>query len=114
MKQLDIGVVGAGPAGLAVALFLSRAGHRVEILERFDTPAPVGSGLLMQPTGLTVLAALGLFDTIQARGNRIDRLHGADAVSGRTVLDVRYDAAPGGAMGWRCSGGLFSIPCTMR
>lgn len=99
MKQLDIGVVGAGPAGLATALFLSRSGHRVEILERFDTPAPVGSGLLMQPTGLTVLAALGLFDTIQSLGNRIDRLHGADAVSGRTVLDVRYDAAPGGRYG---------------
>jgi 2-polyprenyl-6-methoxyphenol hydroxylase-like FAD-dependent oxidoreductase len=99
MKQIDIGVVGAGPAGLAVALFLTRAGHRVEILERFDTPAPVGSGLLMQPTGLTVLAALGLFDTIHALGNRIDRLHGADAISGRTVLDVRYDAAPGGRYG---------------
>lgn len=99
MKQLDIGVVGAGPAGLATALFLSRAGHRVEILERFDAPAPVGSGLLMQPTGLTVLAALGLLDTIQTLGNRIDRLHGADAVSGRTVLDVRYDAAAGGRYG---------------
>ncbi|KQV29429.1 glutamate synthase [Rhizobium sp. Root73] len=99
MKQLDIGVVGAGPAGLAAALFLSRAGHRVEILERFETAAPVGSGLLMQPTGLTVLATLGLFDTIQSLGNRIDRLHGADAISGRTVLDVRYDATPGGRYG---------------
>ncbi|MCV9960939.1 FAD-dependent monooxygenase [Pararhizobium sp. BT-229] len=99
MKQLDIGVAGAGPAGLAVALFLSRAGHRVEILERFATPAPVGSGLLMQPTGLTVLSALGLFDSIHGLGSRIDRLHGADAVSGRTVLDVRYDAAPGGRYG---------------
>jgi 2-polyprenyl-6-methoxyphenol hydroxylase-like FAD-dependent oxidoreductase len=99
MKQLDIGVAGAGPAGLAAALFLSRAGHRVEILERFETPAPVGSGLLMQPTGLTVLDALGLSDTIHAVGSRIDRLHGADAVSGRTVLDVRYDAAPGGRYG---------------
>ena len=99
MKQLDIGVAGAGPAGLAAALFLSRAGHRVEILERFETPAPVGSGLLMQPTGLTVLNALGLLDTIHAVGSRIDRLHGADAVSGRTVLDVRYDAAPGGRYG---------------
>ena len=99
MKQLDIGVAGAGPAGLAAALFLSRAGHRVEILERFETPAPVGSGLLMQPTGLTVLNALGLFDTIHAIGSRIDRLHGADARSGRTVLDVRYDAAPGGRYG---------------
>ncbi len=99
MKQLKIGVAGAGPAGLAVALFLSRAGHRIEILERFDTPAPVGSGLLMQPTGLTVLAALGLSDTIHRLGNRIDRLHGADAVSGRTVLDVRYDAGSGGRYG---------------
>ncbi len=99
MKQLDIGVAGAGPAGLAAALFLSRAGHRVEILERFETPAPVGSGLLMQPTGLTVLNALGLSDTIHAIGSRIDRLHGADAKSGRTVLDVRYDAAPSGRYG---------------
>jgi 2-polyprenyl-6-methoxyphenol hydroxylase-like FAD-dependent oxidoreductase len=99
MKQLDIGVAGAGPAGLAAALFLSRYGHRVEILERFDTPAPVGSGLLMQPTGLTVLNALRLFDTIHSLGSRIDRLHGADAKSGRTVLDVRYDAAPGGRYG---------------
>jgi len=99
MKQLDIGVAGAGPAGLAAALFLSRAGHRVEILERFEAPAPVGSGLLMQPTGLTVLNALGLFETIHSVGNRIDRLHGADATSGRTVLDVRYDAAPGGRYG---------------
>lgn len=99
MTELDIGVAGAGPAGLAAALFLSRAGHRVEIIERFETAAPVGSGLLMQPTGLTVLDALGLFDGIRALGNRIDRLYGADALSGRTVLDVRYDAAPGGRYG---------------
>ncbi|WP_275783361.1 FAD-dependent oxidoreductase [Pararhizobium gei] len=99
MRKLEIGIAGAGPAGLAAALFLSRAGHRVEIIERFDRAAPVGSGLLMQPTGLTVLHALGLFDSIRALGNRIDRLHGADALSGRTVLDVRYDAAPGGRYG---------------
>lgn len=99
MKQLKIGVAGAGPAGLAVALFLSRAGHHIEILERFETPAPVGSGLLMQPTGLTVLTALGLSDTIHRLGTRIDRLHGADAMSGRTVLDVRYDAGNGGRYG---------------
>lgn len=99
MKPLEIGIAGAGPAGLAAALFLARAGHRVELIERFDTPAPVGSGLLMQPTGLTVLDALGLGPAIHALGNRIDRLHGADALSGRTVLDVRYDALAGGRYG---------------
>lgn len=99
MERLDIGIAGAGPAGLAAALFLARAGHRVELIERFERPSPVGSGLLMQPTGLTVLDALGLSPAIHALGNRIDRLHGADARSGRTVLDVRYDALAGGRYG---------------
>ncbi|WP_349017666.1 FAD-dependent monooxygenase [Rhizobium sp. 32-5/1] len=99
MKSLHIGIAGAGPAGLAAALYLSRAGHHVEILERYERPAPVGSGLLMQPTGLTVLDDLGLFERVRALGSRIERLHGADARSGRTVLDVRYDAAPGGRYG---------------
>jgi hypothetical protein len=38
MKRLDIGIAGAGPAGLAAALFLARAGHRVDLIERFDQP----------------------------------------------------------------------------
>jgi len=98
-SRSDIAIVGAGPAGLAAALFLHRAGHRVTIFERFDAPKPVGSGLILQPTGLTVLAALGLLDGILALGARIDRLYGADARSGRTVLDVRYDALRGGRFG---------------
>jgi len=99
LQTRHIAIVGAGPAGLAAALFLHRAGHRVTIFERFDKPAPVGSGLILQPTGLTVLGALGLFDEIRKLGSRIDRLYGADASSGRTVLDVRYDAQRGGRFG---------------
>lgn len=98
-NSLDIAIAGAGPAGLAAALYLTRAGHRVTIFERFDQPKPVGSGLILQPTGLTVLADLGLLDDILALGSRIDRLHGADARTGRTVLDVRYDAQRGGRFG---------------
>lgn len=99
VASLEIAIAGAGPAGLAAALYLHRAGHRVTIFERFDEPSPVGSGLILQPTGLTVLADLGLLDAILALGNRIDRLHGADAASGRTVLDVRYNSRPGGRFG---------------
>lgn len=97
--NLQIAVVGAGPAGLAVAIYLHRAGHRVTLFERFDSPKPVGSGLLLQPTGLTVLNALGLLPNILKLGARIYRLHGADAASGRAVLDVRYDAAGQGRFG---------------
>jgi 2-polyprenyl-6-methoxyphenol hydroxylase-like FAD-dependent oxidoreductase len=93
-KSRKIAVCGAGPAGLAMALFLHRAGHDVEIIERFDAPAPVGSGLILQPTGLSVLASLGLLHRILGLGHRIDRLHGTDARSGRTVLDVHYSAGP--------------------
>ncbi|EKF43342.1 FAD dependent oxidoreductase [Nitratireductor indicus C115] len=99
MRRLEIAVAGAGPAGLAAALFLARAGHRVIVFERFETPKPLGSGLVLQPTGLSVLHALGLLDDILALGNRLDRLHGRDAHTGRTVLDARYSMKPAGRFG---------------
>ncbi|GAA4116418.1 FAD-dependent oxidoreductase [Aminobacter aganoensis] len=98
-RNLQIAIAGAGPAGLAAALYLQRDGHRVTVFERFAEPRPVGSGLILQPTGLTVLDDMGLIDEIRMLGSRIDRLHGTDAASGRTVLDVRYDARPGGRFG---------------
>lgn len=90
MTQLDIAVVGCGPCGLAAALLLRRAGHRVALFERFDEPCPIGSGLMIQPTGMAVLAELDLLDAVVAAGSRIDRLSGKDG--DRTVLDVRYSA----------------------
>lgn len=93
MKTLEIAIVGAGPAGLAAALFLGRAGHRVTIFERFDAPKPLGSGLILQPTGLAVLDRLGLLADILARGARIDRLFGHEVGSRRIVLDARYGSS---------------------
>ncbi|MFN3546430.1 MAG: FAD-dependent oxidoreductase [Mesorhizobium sp.] len=99
MQPLDIAICGAGPAGLAAALFLRRAGHRVTVFERFESAKPLGSGLILQPTGLSVLGALGLLPQILSLGSRIERLHGADAATGRTVLDVRYASGRNGRYG---------------
>ena len=88
----SIAVVGAGPAGLAVALMLARRGARPVVFERFDAPRPVGAGFLLQPTGLDVLEDLGLTSAIQALGQPVGRLFGREARRGRIVLDVRYDA----------------------
>lgn len=88
----SIAILGAGPAGLAAALFLHRQGRDVVVFERFETPKPVGSGLMLQPTGLAVLKALRLDDAIRVHGRSITRMFGANSRSGRVVLDVRYSA----------------------
>jgi salicylate hydroxylase len=85
----DIGIAGCGPAGLAAALLLHRDGHRVTLYERFATPRPIGSGLMLQPSGMAVLARLGLAETVAGRGARIDALLGIEE-HGRVALDAPY------------------------
>ena len=86
---LDIGIVGYGTAGQAAALFLSRAGHRLRVFERAPALGPVGAGILLQPTGLAVLAELELLDGAVACGARVDRLIGHN-LAGRRGMDMRY------------------------
>ncbi len=108
--HLSIAICGCGPAGLAAALLLTRAGHRVCLFDRFDTPRPVGSGLILQPTGLAVLDEMGLLAQVAQRGARIERLCGRVVPSQRTVLDVRYAAI---GAGWHAvalhRAALFSV-----
>lgn len=87
-----IAIAGAGIGGLALATLLVRAGHRVEIFDQFETPAPIGSGLMLQETGLAVLSAMGLRAAAEARSSRINRLYGRTEPSRRIVLDVRFQA----------------------
>lgn len=91
-KTLNIAICGCGPAGLSAALFLHRAGHRVCVFDQFERPGPVGSGLILQPTGLAALEALGLREQVVRLGARIERLFGRAVPSQRVVLDVRYEA----------------------
>ena len=99
MRGLEIAVAGCGPAGLAAALLLARDGHRVRLFERFEAPEPLGSGLIIQPTGLAVLKAMGLDAPLLSVAARIDRLFGLAMPNGHKVLHVRYDWLPGGHFG---------------
>lgn len=89
MDPLDVAVVGCGTAGAAAALFLARAGHRVTVFEAVEDPGPVGAGIMVQPTGMRVLARLGLLEPILARGSRVERLR-CVTEGRRTVIDLAY------------------------
>ncbi len=88
-RSLDIAVVGYGTAGQAVARLLQRQGHRLALFERAPQPRPVGAGLLLQPTGLAVLAELDLLGAARRCGEPIAQLLG-ETTAGRTVIDMRY------------------------
>ena len=111
MTRLDIAIAGAGIAGLAAATLLRRAGHRVVVFDKLDAPAPIGSGLILQPVGLAVLDALGVGTAARTLAARIDRLYGRAAPSQRVVLDVRYDAfGPDSPTGYAVHrGALFQL-----
>ncbi|MCY4336809.1 MAG: NAD(P)/FAD-dependent oxidoreductase [Litoreibacter sp.] len=96
--SLQIGIAGAGIGGLAAGALLAQAGHQVRVFDQFDAPKPVGSGLVIQPVGLAVLDAIGAGDTARVKGNRITRMLGHEAESGRPVLDVWYDHSSEGAV----------------
>jgi 2-polyprenyl-6-methoxyphenol hydroxylase-like FAD-dependent oxidoreductase len=91
---MRVAVVGCGIAGMAAALALTRAGHAVEIFERFDEPRPTGAGLLLQPSGLAALRALGLEDAARAWGAEVRRLVGRTQKR-RLVLDLPYRGETG-------------------
>ena len=56
----EITVLGAGVAGLTVAIALARHGHSVIVLERAEEIREVGAGLQISANGKRVLDALGL------------------------------------------------------
>jgi 2-polyprenyl-6-methoxyphenol hydroxylase-like FAD-dependent oxidoreductase len=71
----------------------------VTLFERFDEPQPLGSGLMLQPSGMAVLQRMGLAEDIAARGARIDALLGLEE-NGRVALDAPYaKLGPGEAFG---------------
>ncbi|KAF5532893.1 FAD dependent oxidoreductase [Fusarium mexicanum] len=63
---LDIGIVGAGIAGLAAAAALSRLGHRVDVYERSKFSNEVGAAINVGPNAAPVMRALG-FDIEKAQ-----------------------------------------------
>ncbi|MGX2993269.1 FAD-dependent monooxygenase [Streptomyces sp. JNUCC 64] len=129
MRPLRALVVGAGPAGLATAVLLRRAGVETRVHEGAEGPGTGGGALTLWPNAFTALEAVGVADAVRSRGEPAAGLamrtaHGStlgytsrralEARCGGTgrallradLLDVLYDAYGEGNVrfGDRCVG----------
>lgn len=88
---MRIGIVGCGTAGPAAAAMLARQGHAVSVFDKAPVLNPVGAGLLLQPSGLAVLEAMGLREGVERAGSIVRRMHATTPPpKGRSVLDLSY------------------------
>ena len=85
-----IGIVGLGFAGAALALYLRRMfDGEIVVFERAATPAALGAGVLLQPSGQCVLADLGVLDEVASQSEPIARIRGVNQ-SGRNLITLPY------------------------
>ena len=63
-------IVGAGPTGLVLALWLTRLGVRVRIVDKAAQAAATSRAIAVQARTLELYAQVGLGDVVEARGRR--------------------------------------------
>jgi 2-polyprenyl-6-methoxyphenol hydroxylase-like FAD-dependent oxidoreductase len=87
---VDVLVVGAGIAGLAVAGRLHEWGANVDVVERAVGPSMVGAGIYLPANAVRALDTLGLAGQVAARGVRITRQRVSDH-TGRELFSLDVD-----------------------
>ncbi|TMP38698.1 FAD-dependent monooxygenase [Pseudoalteromonas rubra] len=73
-EKRRIAIVGAGIAGMALALLVRKQGHQVVLYERAQAPAAMGAGVTLWPNALFVLDQMGLTQQIVQAGGLPDAL----------------------------------------
>src|ERR1043166_1925296 len=70
MEQSDVLIVGAGPTGLVLALWLTKSGTKIRIIDKTASPGTTSRALAVQARTLELYRQLDLTDAVIARGHR--------------------------------------------
>ena len=71
MTDCDVLVVGAGPTGLVLALWLTKLGARVRIVDKTAEPGTTSRALAIQARTLELYRQLDLADAVVARAHKV-------------------------------------------
>jgi 2-polyprenyl-6-methoxyphenol hydroxylase-like FAD-dependent oxidoreductase len=71
MKQSNVLIIGAGPTGLVLALWLTRLGVKVRIIDKTAEPGTTSRALAVQARTLELYRQLDLADAVIAKGHRV-------------------------------------------
>lgn len=88
-RALDIAIAGYGIAGIAAAIQLRRAGHRITHFERKAPPVADGAGMLLHAAAQRQLDRLSVLAAARELGSPVTRIF-AQTVAGRPLMDFRY------------------------
>src|SRR5208283_3226192 len=75
MADASVLIVGAGPTGLALALWLTRQGVDVRLIDRASGPGAASRAFLVQARTLELYDQLGLAHEPVTRGRKIETLN---------------------------------------
>lgn len=71
MNRSDVLIIGAGPTGLVLALWLARQGIKVRILDQSSGPGTTSRALAVQARTLELYRQLDLTQTILDQGHQV-------------------------------------------
>jgi 2-polyprenyl-6-methoxyphenol hydroxylase-like FAD-dependent oxidoreductase len=71
MTQCDVLIVGAGPTGLVLALWLAKLGVKARIIDKTAEPGTTSRALAVQARTLELYRQLDLADAVVARGHAV-------------------------------------------
>ncbi len=75
MSETQVLIVGAGPTGLALALFLAKAGVRPRIIDKNSGPGQASRAMAVQARTLEFYRQLGFSDEVVSQGIPIETLY---------------------------------------